>query len=325
MSGVDALADTKYAQIDLQTPSRLHADDDFSAYGFIVKPGDYALTEFEVKVARSRTDVGHLRARKEDLLPDGAYYGGRLRVTANEVVYAGHFSLDCFQQPMPWRYYVEGETDFESYVVQRRKKFKFLKDATIVSRPFETTNFGADYNFEAGLERERVGDYVTARDYFVQALDFAKSSAAAPRHVSAIVYNLGRMYGYSCDFETGKQYLLEALEMERSLEAPGEANIAKRLSELARLSFDMDDYGASAVFYGEAIEHLDRLSVASDDPIAYANYLESYSVALERTGDVALAGTLQDRARDLRSSSGTQVAQFVPIRYREVCKELSRQ
>ena len=125
----------KYAEIVLKSPSRLLAKPRFDKYGFIVQPGDYALAEFSVKVARSRSDVGHLKAGEEDLLKDGVYQAGMLTVAAGEVVYVGHFGLDCFQGAMPWRYYVGGEADFVDYVSETRKKFRFLKDAAIISPP----------------------------------------------------------------------------------------------------------------------------------------------------------------------------------------------
>ena len=59
--------------------------------------------------------------------------------------YVGHFDLDCLELPILWRYYAEGWESFDSYQEKYRNKFKFLQDAEIQYRLFETDNFGHKY------------------------------------------------------------------------------------------------------------------------------------------------------------------------------------
>jgi len=131
VSPSDKSPDKKHSEIVLEAPSRLFVNEEFLTYGFIVEPGDYALTEFRIKVARSQNEVGYLRAGRSDLVVDDVYNGGLLKVAAGEVVYVGHFGLDCTNSPMPWRYYLQGDDAFDEYVAALRKKFKFLKGVNI--------------------------------------------------------------------------------------------------------------------------------------------------------------------------------------------------
>lgn len=309
----------KYSSVILKTPSRLFAKPEYRSYGFVIKPGQYALTEFRIKVARSMNDVGHISAMKNELVEDGQYYGGTFTVGAGEIVYVGHFFLDCLQSPIPWRYYSERDDTFAEYVADRRRQFRFLDNAKIVYRLFNTTNFGVDHLFRSGLQNELAGNYLAARNNFEEALEFAETSNAGPAYESAVLYNLGRMYGYSCDFETAEKLLADALQKERALEEPDDGNITKRLGELARLSFDMGQFRISASYYAEAVDRLDQLTIENDDPLGYADFLEAYALTLDQTGGAAIAVELRNRADLLRSENEGKDAEFTFVDYSSVC------
>jgi len=309
----------KYSSVVLKTPSRLFVDSEYRSYGFMVRPGQYALIEFDIKVALSMGDTAHISAMKNELIEDGKYHGGTFTVGAGEVVYVGHFFLDCLQSPIPWRYYSERGDAFAEYVADRHRQFRFLDDAKIAFRLFNTTNFGVDHLFRTGLQNEFSGNYLEARDNFKEALEFAKTSSAGPAYESAVLYNLGRMYGYSCDFETAEKLLADALQKERALEEPDDGNITKRLGELARLSFDMGKFRMSASYYAEAVDRLDQLTIENDDPIGYADFLDAYALTLDQTGGAAIAVELRNRADLLRSENEGKDAEFTFVDYSSVC------
>lgn len=319
VSPSDKNADKKHSEIVLEAPSRLFVNEEFSTYGFIVEPGDYALTEFRIKVARSHNEVGYLQAERSDLVEGDVYSGGLLNVGAGEVVYVGHFGLDCTMSPMPWRYYLQGDDAFDEYLAALRKKFKFLKGVDVDYRLFATTNFGEDFNFAAGGQYELDGDYTAARDSFAKALESARSSGQAPTYVSAVLYNLGRMEALTCDFDSGEQLLMEALTMERGLDSPGPANITKRLSELARLSSTQGKFEQSASYYDEAIPLLEQLNIEDIDPVGFADFLDGYSAVLSQL-ERSEAASVTARASGLRSENEGKAAQVAPVEYHEVCE-----
>lgn len=130
----------------LETPSKLFSKDSYVPYVLLIEPGEYALTGFDVKVARSSSDVGHIKGDLTTLLKNKKPVGGSFSAGPGEIVYIGHFGLDCAKEAIPWRYYIEGNEDFERYVAGFHKKYPFTKDIPVLFRLFSTTMFGEAYS-----------------------------------------------------------------------------------------------------------------------------------------------------------------------------------
>jgi hypothetical protein len=117
----------------------------FDNYAFLVEPGDYGLSRLEIKVAKSRSDVGFFKIPRSKFLKDGQSLGGTFAVAAGEVVYLGHFYLDCAQQPILWRYYPEGREAFNGYLASLKRSHPALETEKVVFRLLQTKEFGNDY------------------------------------------------------------------------------------------------------------------------------------------------------------------------------------
>ena len=135
----------KYTEISLKTPSRLSVNPVFLNYGFLVEPGTYVFTEWSVKVSKSVNDIVFTRASREALVEGDVYHGGSFTLEAGEAIYIGNFFLDCYQSPIPWRYYSEGKDSFDRHTEEYKDKFKFLQGTEIEFRLLETENFGSSY------------------------------------------------------------------------------------------------------------------------------------------------------------------------------------
>jgi hypothetical protein len=134
--------------LELVTPSKLFVDNKFLPYAFVIQPGEYVLTAFDVKVARSVTDVAHINGSKENLIKEGKPIGGIFIVNPGEVVYIGHFGLDCGAEPFLWRSYIDGREDFERYIAGFRAKYPFAKQAPAQHRLFSTQLFGRPFTLK---------------------------------------------------------------------------------------------------------------------------------------------------------------------------------
>lgn len=132
----------------LTNPSELAPPRNFVQYAMLLEPGEYQLTSFAVKVAKSTTDVGTLTATRAQLVQDGASKAGSFTVAAGEVVFIGNFAIDCLQQPIPWRYFTEGKKNFEEHLQQYQRKFPFIDPSKVVYRLFSTTTFGEPYELK---------------------------------------------------------------------------------------------------------------------------------------------------------------------------------
>lgn len=128
-------------EIVLNTPAKLLSKDTSKSVAMIINPGKYALTGFDIKVAQSSRRVAHIKKDVEDLFENGKSASGTFEVNAGEIVYIGDFGLDCTGQPIPWRYYIQKE-DFDRYIAQFKKRYKFLSDKPVIYRLFETNKFG---------------------------------------------------------------------------------------------------------------------------------------------------------------------------------------
>jgi hypothetical protein len=125
---------------------KLTAGNVYQPYGLLIEPGEYALSEFDVKVAASVTEIGHAHGDRSTLIKDGKAVGGSFSVAPGEIVYIGHFGVDCAGEPILWRTYVEGRQEFDRYVLGFHKRFPFTKDTPVMFRLFATDIFGKPYD-----------------------------------------------------------------------------------------------------------------------------------------------------------------------------------
>jgi hypothetical protein len=129
--------------LEFSIPSTLFAKNVFIPHALLLEPGEYALTGFDIKVARSLFDVAHIVGSAGDLVKAGVPLGGTFTIGKSEIVYIGEFGLDCLQQPIPWRYYKEGgRREFEEYIAGFYDVYPFVKKSQAKWRLFSTQMFG---------------------------------------------------------------------------------------------------------------------------------------------------------------------------------------
>ncbi|CAA0080279.1 Uncharacterised protein [Halioglobus japonicus] len=179
--------------------------------------------------------------------------------------------------------------------------------------------YNADRYYELGLAAEQQQNWGAAREYYWRAWVNARDGNAAPEYQSAVLYNLGRMMGYTCDFQQSEALLRESLDREVPLSGPDSANISKRLSELARLNFDQEKYSEAASYYARAIPMVQRLGIEKDDPVILANSLNELSQAYQLSGQAALAVASAEEAATIRARNKGHAVGFVPVRYTTGC------
>ncbi|MDH3432135.1 MAG: hypothetical protein OEQ14_19230 [Gammaproteobacteria bacterium] len=139
---------TNLPSLDLKTPSKLFVKDEFTPYALAVEPGTWALTGFDVKTARPGLDVGHAIGNADNLIAQGKPVGGTFTIAAGEIIYLGHFSRDCDQGPIPWRYYLTDREDFVRYVARFREWYPFAAGIAVEYRLFATENLGRQFALE---------------------------------------------------------------------------------------------------------------------------------------------------------------------------------
>lgn len=144
--------DADQADIFLDDAPLIMTKPAFDNYAFLVEPGEYGLSELQIKVARSVSDVGYFKVNRSSFLKEGKSGGGTFMVNAGEIVYIGHFYLDCLQQPTLWRYYPDGQEAFKAYLGTIKNQFPMLNLDKAVFRLFKTKEFGNDYQLKISAE-----------------------------------------------------------------------------------------------------------------------------------------------------------------------------
>ncbi len=147
-SGVPKEGADTGADIVLEGSSFFADPPKFVNYAYIVEPGEYLLSAFSVKVAQSSSNIGYFNATRSDLIKDGKSKAGSFAVSAGEVIYIGHFFLDCAQDPMPWRYYPSDKGDFNQFLSGIKKEFDALDVEKVKFRLFETTTMGNPFELQ---------------------------------------------------------------------------------------------------------------------------------------------------------------------------------
>jgi hypothetical protein len=128
-------------------PSLLAGPGAVAHYALLVEPGEYALIFSELKVARSVNDVATYRAGRRKLIQDGKPLAGSFTAGSGELVYVGHFGLECVNGRLTlWRYYVQGREGFQHYLATNvRAKYPFLDTEKAQYKLFRTSMIGRDY------------------------------------------------------------------------------------------------------------------------------------------------------------------------------------
>jgi tetratricopeptide (TPR) repeat protein len=178
----------------------------------------------------------------------------------------------------------------------------------------------ADTYYHLGLQAEARGDFVGAKEAFWRAWVNARDGKASPAYQSAVLYNLGRMTGYTCDFAEAEKLLHDALDRELKISGPESGNTSKRLFELARLNYDQGKYVQAAEFYEKAIPACIRLGCLETDPIIVANSYDELGKAYQAIGSVDKGKDAVAKAADIRAKNPGAEARFVPVRYDAMCK-----
>lgn len=114
-------------------------------YAFIVEPGEYWLSGYEVAAMRENSETVLLHHPRSRMIHDGVLEGGRFSVAAGELVYIGDFALACGKDPTPWRHFMGSRGAFADYLATLGEEFAGLPTDKAVFRLFETYTMGVPF------------------------------------------------------------------------------------------------------------------------------------------------------------------------------------
>jgi tetratricopeptide (TPR) repeat protein len=150
--------------------------------------------------------------------------------------------------------------------------------------------------YEAGVVAERQGDYAAAKENYYRALVNARVGLLSRKETAAAAYAYGKMLGVYCDYQGAEELLLEAKDLDQKVKWPSYIP----LLELARIKTAQGDYQAAVKYFEQTLRLVDKKQFIESDPIAFAEVLQNYSVALGRLQRSADAQSAAARAETLR-------------------------
>jgi tetratricopeptide (TPR) repeat protein len=177
----------------------------------------------------------------------------------------------------------------------------------------------AENYYDWGLRAENAGDFALAERNYERALINARLAHSPDAWISAAMYSVGRMKGIRCKFDEAEPLLLESLKLEETVTGPESAITSKRIFELARFYSDREMYARSLPYFSRGIPLLFKLGVESSDPMALADTLDTYSIALLKSGQSSESERVKLQAEEIRSKNKGKAAIFVPVRYGSRC------
>jgi hypothetical protein len=141
--------DDSPADLTIGTTSLIAVSKKFESYALLVPAGEYALSNFKIKTAKSVSNVGYWIASRSHLIKDGKPLGGKFSVAPGETVYIGNFALDCYyENPTLWRYHAQGQNGFEKQLSDYKAKYPFLDLTNVKFRLLETNTIGRPYELK---------------------------------------------------------------------------------------------------------------------------------------------------------------------------------
>lgn len=182
-----------------------------------------------------------------------------------------------------------------------RKMLSFITLIVIVSGCANPINLYTMKKYaNAAYSNLHAGDLITAQKNFGRAIVNAKLGKADDRTLAVLLYEYGRASGVICNWAESEKSLIAAYELDRDNDGPTHMS----LFELARMHSGRHEFSKAVEYFEQVLPELKNLQADARDPIAYAEFLEEYSLALEQTGkdDSAQFHHMRARAKELRNT-----------------------
>lgn len=103
--------------LNINGPSRLLTTPVFVNYAYALEAGEYALSYFNIKVAKSVSDISYFTAERSQLIKNSKPVGQTFNVGKGETAYIGNFWIACSNPSLLWRYYTPAGNSFKNHLV----------------------------------------------------------------------------------------------------------------------------------------------------------------------------------------------------------------
>jgi tetratricopeptide (TPR) repeat protein len=148
------------------------------------------------------------------------------------------------------------------------------------------------------------GDLPAAKAGYTSALVNARLAGDLPPGAeAALAEKLARVLGNLCERADAEKTFLEAVSAAEKSSGARPARTFPLRIELAQFAFDTDQF-EKATRYFESAFAVGETLMAEKQPVAMAQLVDDYAVALEKSGQAAEAEKARRKANSLREKGG---------------------
>ena len=183
-----------------------------------------------------------------------------------------------------------------------------------ISNPINART-GANY-YELGMEAERNGDFVLARQNYSRAYSNAQMGNLGPKAEAYSMYEWSRVTGYLGMYADAEKGFNDVLELIDKSDGKAENLRPPAFAELARLLHDTNQHEKAVPIYKRAVAELDARDILKSDPIGFTIVLDDYSQSLRAIGNVPLADEEAAKSLSIKEANKGIRAKFIGKRYK---------
>lgn len=164
------------------------------------------------------------------------------------------------------------------------------------------------------------GDLQAAKVGYSRALLNARLGDVPPAAEAGLAQKLARVLGNLCEREEAEKTFLEAVAAAEKVAGTESPRTFPLRVELAQFTFDTDQFG-KAVGYFEKAFAVGEAILSEKQPVAMAQLIDDYAVALENSGKALEAQEAKKKAVALRERGGeSSVVKKDYVPYPKTCK-----
>lgn len=158
------------------------------------------------------------------------------------------------------------------------------------------------------------GKFQLALEKYQKALQRAEKAGDLSYRAMA-TYGMARANAQLCKLDEAEALFRESISLREGIPDNSQAYLTQNWIEFGRFLVANNRPADAIPYFAKAVPRLEGLGIESSDPIAYAQFLDTYVVALKASGADASAEELTLKASALREKNPGKYAQFTPLPY----------
>lgn len=166
-----------------------------------------------------------------------------------------------------------------------------------------------------GNDAYDAGKFALALEKYQKALSRAEKAGDVQYRAMA-TYGMARASAQLCKIDEAIALFRESISIREGIpDDPDRAYLTQNWIEFGRFLVANNRPADAVPYFAKAVPRLEALGIESSDPIAYAQFLDTYVAALRASGADASAEELVLKASALREKNPGKYARFTPIPY----------